>query len=464
MPVKAARLRGLEVGLIVDAMTRNNTLLHRLVPRWLHSRLSGRVVLQKILSNSGWLLADQMLRIGLGAVLSIWVARYLGPERLGALNYAIALATLGAPIATFGLESLVVRDLVRTPEQRQRILASTVALRLATGAISILAAIALALLVRPQDNETHLLVLIVSSAALFQAMSSLDFWFQSGLKSKFSVMARDLAFLASASFKIWCILHHAPLELFALAVLVEATVSATAFWALFRLVNEGALDFRQVSWSTMRSYILEARSLVLTGLLVAVYMRVDRVIIGSVLSNRALGLYSVAAQLCELFYIFPTVVTNSLYPVFVNLHGSDEALYTRRLIQAMRLFFYVGLAIAILFSLAANRFVIALFGPTFSDAVQVARVYIFVLPLVGMSIIFTHRYVLTGTTRLSLIGVAVGSFATVALNLLVVPTYGLVGAACVVLVSQVLPTAAVTILGDRSVGAIFLKAMLPRWK
>lgn len=445
-------------------MTHENSFLRRWVPDWIQRQLSGRVVLQKVLSNSGWLLADQILRIGLGALLSIWVARYLGPERLGAYNYAVSLVALVAPIASFGLDSLVVRDLVRMPENMQRILASAVVLRLVMGATSVLGAIILAVLVRSGDTETLVLTLIVSSAAMFQAISALDFWFQSKLQSKFSVLARDLAFLASAGTKIWCVLNNAPIELFGMAVLAEALVSAITLWTMFRRVNGDALDLTLATWPTIRGYILEARSLVLTGILIAVYMRIDRVIIGSVIDNRAVGLYSVAAQLCEIFYVLPTVVINSLYPVFVNLYGRDEALYTRRLIQTMRVFFYMGLVIAMLFLLTADWVVVGMFGDKFSDAIQIAKVYMFVLPMVGMSIIFSHRYVLNGTTRLSLIGVVVGSAVTMMLNILIVPIYGPMGAAVLVLISQVIPTATITLLVDRSVGVIFLKAMLPGWK
>jgi PST family polysaccharide transporter len=434
------------------------------MPDFLHKRLSGRLVVQKILANSGWLLADQILRIGLGAIISIWVARYLGPERFGAYSYALALAALVAPLSAFGLDALVVRDLVHAPENSRRILASVVVLRLCTGTASIIGAILLAVVLRPGDSETQILVLIVSSAALFQAISALDFWFQSKLQSKFTVIARDLAFLAAAGTKIWCVLNEAPIEIFGMAVLVEAVVSALSLWSMFRRVSGNNLDLRLADWMTIRKYIFEARSLVLTGLLIAVYMRVDRVILGAVLDNRAVGLYSVAVQLCEFFYILPTVLLSSLYPVFVELYRRDEQLYTRRLIQIMRAFFYIGLVIAILFFVCADKVVVGMFGSKFFDAVQITKVYIFVLPLVSMSIIFSHRYVLNGTTNLSLIGVVVGSISSGVLNYLIVPIYGSMGAAYVALLAQVIPTLAVTVLVDRNVGIIFFKAMMPRWR
>lgn len=445
-------------------MIPGSSLVWRWVPAWVKQRLTGRVTAQKVLTNSGWLLADQILRVGFGAILSIWIARYLGPEQLGALNYALALVALVAPIASFGLDSLVVRDLVHTPENTDCILASSIVLRLCMSAVSIFASVLLVFVTRDGDNSILVLVCIASSATLFQAISTLDLWFQYKLTSKLSVVARNLAFLTSALTKITCVFADAPLELFCSAVVLESAVCAIVLRSIFLKVGGGVLSLKLAQWSRIHYYILEARSLVLTGLLIGVYMRIDRVVIGTVLDNRAVGLYTVAVQLCEVFYILPTAVVSSLYPIFVTLYKRDEQLYTRRLIQFMRFFFYVGLVIALFFWNFGDWLVIGLFGEQFKEAVQIARVYMFLLPLVSMGIVYTHRYVLNGTTRYSLMGVVFGSVAAVLLNTLLVPVYGPVGAAWVALVVQVIPTLAVSILVDRSVGIIFLKAMLPDWK
>lgn len=426
--------------------------------RW----MAERATVRKLASNSGWLLADQMLRVGVGALLNVWIARHFGPERLGAYNYALALVALSTPLATWGLDSLLVRDFVRSPTHASRMLASAVALRLGTGLLSICMALCLAWGARPDDRETMTLALIAASAGVFSALSVFEFWFQSQLQSKFSVIARDLAFVVASGVKVWCVLMHGSVDLLSWAVLTEAGVYGLTLLALAHRQGNG-LHWAGVYWRTIWGYLVEGRNLVLTGLLIAIYMRVDRVVIGSLLDNHAVGVYSVAVQLCEVFYVLPTVAFGSLYPVFVGLHERDPALYEHRLIQVMRLFFYGGLLIAVAFLLLGDWAIPFVFGSRYAAAVPVAKIYIFVLPLVGMSIVFSHWYVLNGKTRFSLLGVVVGSAVTLGLHLLVVPTFGLVGAACVALVSQILPSLAVTALIDSSVGQIFIKAMQPKW-
>lgn len=93
-------------------------------PRWLgylpgrlRARIAQRPGLLKILGNIGWLSLDKVLRMGFGLFVSVWIARYLGPEQFGQLSYAMAFVALFGAIATMGLPGILVRDLVREPGQ-----------------------------------------------------------------------------------------------------------------------------------------------------------------------------------------------------------------------------------------------------------------------------------------------------------------------------------------------------------
>ncbi len=73
----------------------------------LRARLELRPSLQAVLMNTWWLIADKILRMGVGLFVGVWIARYLGPEQFGLWNYAIAFAALFSALATLGLDSIV---------------------------------------------------------------------------------------------------------------------------------------------------------------------------------------------------------------------------------------------------------------------------------------------------------------------------------------------------------------------
>ncbi len=82
----------------VEKLPQNSGWL-RFLPDFVRQRLSGRHNLQAILGNSAWQVADKIVRMGVAVVVSLWVARYLGPHSFGQLNYALALTSVFGAIS-----------------------------------------------------------------------------------------------------------------------------------------------------------------------------------------------------------------------------------------------------------------------------------------------------------------------------------------------------------------------------
>ncbi|WP_370588511.1 hypothetical protein [aff. Roholtiella sp. LEGE 12411] len=61
------------------------------------SFLRSRSGLRAIVANTSWLFADRILRMGVGLVVGVWVARYLGVRQYGLFNYTIAFVALFNP-------------------------------------------------------------------------------------------------------------------------------------------------------------------------------------------------------------------------------------------------------------------------------------------------------------------------------------------------------------------------------
>jgi len=75
--------------------------------------------------------------MGAGLLIGIWIARHLGPEVFGLFNYAVAIVALFTTIATLGLNNIVIRDLVRSPENNNATLGTAFILQVTGGIIAI---------------------------------------------------------------------------------------------------------------------------------------------------------------------------------------------------------------------------------------------------------------------------------------------------------------------------------------
>src|SRR4051812_34385078 len=114
------------------------------LPAFLRTRLAGRDTVKRVFDNSFWLFCDQVLRMAAGLLVGVWVARYLGPENFGWLNYAIATVGIVTSLTSLGIGAVVVRELVRSPEETAAWMGTAFFLRAGGAAIGFLACVAIA--------------------------------------------------------------------------------------------------------------------------------------------------------------------------------------------------------------------------------------------------------------------------------------------------------------------------------
>src|SRR5947207_1027334 len=166
--------------------------------------------INRIGGNLAWLVGDRLFRMAIGVVVLGFVARYLGTASFGDLNYAIGLTAIFSSLATLGIEGIVIRELVRTPQNTELILGTACALRLVGGTLSV-GLLYLAALGASHATVVAPLILVVSLAFLPQALEVIDLWFQKNIRSKFTVVAKGMAVLLGAAVKITLVQIKAPL-------------------------------------------------------------------------------------------------------------------------------------------------------------------------------------------------------------------------------------------------------------
>ncbi len=176
-------------------------------------------VFGRVFRNTGWLLAEKSLRLAVGLFVGGWVARYLGPAQFGLYNYSLALVALFGVLANVGLDSVVVRQIVRDPAGREETLGSAFLLKAAGGILALIVSVSASLLLGATDERIPWLVALMALALLAQAFDTVDLWFQSQLQARYVVIARQAAFIALAAVKILLIVGEAPLIAFAWAAL-----------------------------------------------------------------------------------------------------------------------------------------------------------------------------------------------------------------------------------------------------
>jgi PST family polysaccharide transporter len=398
------------------------------------SRLAGESQLRAILANIGWLFADRVARMIASLLVGVWFARYLGPEGYGTFIYAATFVAMFAPLATLGLDDVVVREIVNDGSGTGATLGSAFVLKAAATA-GTFAAVAVAIrLVRPDDGTIHALVVILAAGTLFQAFDVIAFWFASQVQSKYTVYARNGAFVVGVGAKISLILAGAPLAVFAAATSAELALSAAglAFWYVRR--GERIRGWR-VDGARVRRLLSDSWPLILSGMAIMVYMRIDQLMLGSMLGTHAVGIYATAARLSEIWYFIPVTIAASVGPSVIEAKRRGEDAYYARIQRIFNVMTYFSVTIALLMSVSSGAVVVGLFGPEFAAAAPVLTIHVWAGCFVFLGVARQVWIVNEGHTRAALVFTTIGAVTKVALNLWFIPVSAEIGAAVATVIS-----------------------------
>lgn len=406
----------------------------RVLPSFLRLRFENSPALQRIVANVSWLFGDRILRLGVGMLVGVWIARYLGPAQYGVLSYAVAFVALFMPLVTLGMDSIVVRDLVKDPHRRSEIVGTVFVLRLVFALGVSLMIFLISILMWPDDALMRSAVMIVACGLLFQSFEVIDLWFQSQVKSKYSVIAKSAAFVSVTAVRVLLLLFQAPVLAFVLATVVEAALGGLAMAVAFRRTGQSFAAWR-FSKSTATMLLRECWPFLISGLAIMVYMRMDQVMLGGLSGAEQVGIYSAALRLSEVWYFIPMGIVSSAFPAIVMSKKESETVYLKRLQKLMTAMVAMAYAIAIPMTLVSTPLVKLLFGDAYAASGPVLAVHIW--SGVGVFAAVTREsWVVTEDLGKFLVVVTiVGAIVNISLNYALIPSWGALGAAIATLVA-----------------------------
>jgi PST family polysaccharide transporter len=440
---------------------RNSFWVNRL-PEFLRARVSGRHNLQAVLGNSGWLVSDRVFRLGVNFFVYLWVARYLGPTQYGQLNYAIALTSLAASLAALGADSIVIRELVKTPDRRNVLLGSAMILKLIGGALATATVLAMVLLLRPGDWLSFWLVFLFAVGFVAQSLNVIDLYFRGIVKSKYTVLSSNAAFILMAVAKVVLVLTKAPLIAFAATGTAEGLLTVIFLCVAYRMHRQNMFEWR-FSANVMVGLLKDSWPLILTGVSIMIAMRVDQVLIGQMLNDKQVGLYAAAVRISEIWYFVPVTLASSTFPALIEYRRNSDALFYQKLQVLYNALVRIGLAIALLMTFLSKPIIVLLFGKSYAGSAPVLNILIWSGIPICFGCAWSNWMVLENRTKTMFLLQVNGSIANLVLNLVLIRRFGILGSAYATLISYWVPHTIVAALLPSQRKALLMlgKALVP---
>ena len=382
--------------------------------------------------NTAWLFSEQILRMVAGFFVGVWVARYLGPEKFGIFSYALAFVSIFQGIAKLGLDGILVRDLVKEPEKKDIYLGTSFWLKFFAGIIIFI--IVLIVSYFASDNlQTFIYINIISAGLIFQSFEVIDFYYQATVQAKYISIRKMIQLFLSSSIKLIFILVKADLIWFVLVTLFDSISLAVFSWLIYK--SQRLPNFiKYFELNTAKRLLKDSWPLVFSSIAIAVYMRIDQVMIKNLLGDREVGLYSAAVKLVEVWYFIPMIITQSLFPAIVSKYN-DKPEFFRRLVILSAVMGYIGLFISIILSLSSYFIIKMLYGEKFLDAAPILSIASFII-FISFWMSGVSRRQAIDMQKLALFATILSAVANIILNFIFIPIYGVRGAALVSVLNQ----------------------------
>ena len=414
--------------------------LHKIILKPLWSYLERHSGLVKILDNIGWLFFDKILRMGVGLFVGVWVARYLGPEQFGQMNYATAFVGLFGSIAALGFNGIIVRDIVRDPQSANTIVSTAFFLQVIAGLVAMILAITTISILKPDDQLTFYLVLILSVGLIFRATDTIKYWFEANIQSRYVVWIENGVFMLMALCRVVLVLTKSGLSSFIWLIFAETIlVSIGLVWVYVR-GNVSLSILVQVSAQRAKNLLKESWPLFLSGIAIVIYMRIDIVMLEEMSGSREAGIYAAATRISEIWYFIPSIVVASISPALISSHSKNPDLYLQRLKTLYFIMAWLAIGVSLPIALLSDSIVSLLYGVQYQEAAPVLAIHLWGSVGVFLGIASSQYLLIEHLQKISFYRTFIGMICNVILNLLLIPSMGAKGAAIATVISYLLAT------------------------
>lgn len=204
-----------------------------------------------------------------------------------------------------------------------------------------------------------------SLALVFQAFEMITYWYQSRLEAKSSVKIETVAYIIVAAYKIAILIQQKNVVWFAFTTTLDALVIA-----VFLLISYYQKKKQELSFSICRGKEILRKSyhFIISGLMVAIYTQMDRIMLKQMLNEYIVGLYSSAMNISSMWGFILAAIINSAQPVIISSKGKNNELYIKQIKRLYSSIIWIGIFVAGGISLCSKFVIGNMYGKDYLSA------------------------------------------------------------------------------------------------
>jgi O-antigen/teichoic acid export membrane protein len=376
--------------------------------------------------NSAHILFERSISYLLNFLTTIYIIRYFGPNQYGVFSYVVAFSSFFQILVAFGLDTILVREISRSRQQINLLFSTAFWLSTAFAFVSF-AIVNTVSVCYNTDSSVRFYVFILSLGYLFSQSTIISSIFQASISMKPLLKFNIIVSIFMCLLRLILIMFQFPLYLFVILISLNAIILTIGYYfaSIKFCAYRITMDF---SKPHAKLLMLESWPIGVSAFLIAIYLRIDQVLLYQIADASELGKYAAVVRLTEVWNIIPAIIIISFYPIFCRIHNDRDS-FSRWYKFAFRLMSYVAIPICLFLTAYSNQITDLLIGPQYIGSAPILAVIIWSSIFVYWGTINNALMKATGTQHLDLIFTSVTAVVNIVTNLLLIPKYGAMGAA-----------------------------------
>lgn len=392
--------------------------------------------IKKIVNNIGWLIFDKVFILLLQFFVGVKIANYYGATLFGQYSYAISLVAFSNIF--FELINSRVLKKYYTKNNFNILVFNTNFFKNSIAIILFFIPIIYKFFYKIDDTLFCLLLLLCLDNVLMTATSGIENFFEYKLEAKRIVISNNIVKIISYFLQYICMILNKGIIFIAIVRCIGSLIRVIILKYQYNSSYLGKLENKSVKLDIklIVKIIDESKYLWFSFVSFLIYTQTDRLMINHYLGVEEVGVYTIGMQLSNILAILIGPIQNSLFPKFLELYRNDYQKYYNfyKLTNTIITQFYL---IITLISIIVVKYTFKyVYSSQYDGAILIYSILAFSVFIKANGSLQTSHMTIKNITKKSFYKTLVSLILNIILNILLIPKYGINGAAIATLITQ----------------------------
>lgn len=391
--------------------------------------------MRRITKNILFVFGGDVLSRLLGFLSTIWLARVLGANGFGSLSFAFTFFGYALLFTDLGLSSLGTREIAKSPNHSRDFIAKITPLRFSLAAIAFSIITILSLTV-PGMAQIRLLIILYCLSVFPYSVSLI--WFYRGVEEmKFIGISTITSYSLYLILVVLFVRSIGDINLVPIFWFIGSAVSAS--YLAFKAIGRRELSRDKPRLEINRMVILRKALPIGVGtIMTQIYFNFDITMLGFIRGTTDAGIYTVAYKLLMFLLLIDGVFSTVILPLISRFYKESPERLKEILSLAAKVITIIVTPICAGGTLLAQPIIRLVFGESYITAALVFQILIWTLAITTIGSIYTQGLIAIGLERRYATAIVSGTALNVILNIFMIPTLGIIGAAVATICSEIL--------------------------